>query len=926
MNSQKVSTFHHKSGGWRAARYLVIALALGGWLTGTAFAQQEEANASETSKPVSAATSSATKASTPAPKSTSSDSTARQDFPEMKDDLTAPPPGVNVGNYNIKSSIDLGWRYNDITGSQNNYDTMVNLHQGPRLFDFSFNAHSINHDGALFDTMTFNGFGFGGDPDDVVRMRMTKNKWYNFDGTYRRDKYFWNYNLLDNPLNPVPASTFPAGTAVPSVTINYSPHALDLTRRMTNLNLTILPQSRVSVRLGYAHELLQGPSLSSVHFGTEPLLFQDWKNTTNIYHAGFDFHFLQRTTLSYDQFVQHFKSDTSFADSPDNNPNGLFNQLSTFGYQLSNGVPVDLGITPQGSPTRPCVTGPTTTPPTASPTACSAYLSYTRNGRPRVTIPTERFSFQSSYFHNFTMNGNLSYSSADSSMKDYAELFNGLETRTNGRGDSVNAQTFAKEVLVNGNWTGVYQVTSKFRILDTFNYNTYRLPGQYDFLDMGFFLQAPQNGQSGMLLPFGQFNSTDCPPPFTAATCPQHSSSSAADMAVGTTSNFLGQEIRTNTFQLSYDFTPHIGGHVGYRYLNRKIHDSSATLYSAEIYYPGGTVGANRGDCNFSGTGPVPASFPVFTSDEPPVQRGTCTIQADGSRVFVGAADGNDTMHNLAADINGNSALAGIWVRPQNNLRASFNVELFSADQAFTRITPRLLRHYQFNTTYTPVNWAEITGDVDIVDSSDNVTYVSDVEHNRSYSISTVFTPNSRLSFDLSYNYNDIYTQAFDCWPAAASPVSTNVLLQGNPNPTPLNACPAAIAQPTAAPYGGMSIYMSKSNFAYADMMVKPTKQLTFDIGYAGSFVRGTTSWINSTTLDSVPFLNPLTPYGPLRFNYQLPYIRMTWNVYRGLSYVASWNYYGYNTRGDNNPAGLIPLGTQDFNGNNMTMSAKYSF
>ena len=108
--------------------------------------------------------------------------------------------------------------------------------------------------------------------------------------------------------------------------------------------------------------------------------------------------------------------------------------------------------------------------------------------------------------------------------------------------------------------------------------------------------------------------------------------------------------------------------------------------------------------------------------------------------------------------------------------------------------------------------------------------------------------------------------------------------------------------------------------------MVKPVKQLTFDLGYAGSFVRGTTSWINPSTFASVPFLNPYTPYGPLRFNYQLPYIRMTWNVYRGLSYVASWNYYGYNSRGDNNPAGLIPLGTQDFNGNNMTMSAKYSF
>lgn len=883
MMNHELSKSHHKLGGRRAARYFVIALALGGWLTGTAFAQQEEANAKNTSKPVSAVTSSTAKSSKPA--STSSPSTARQDFPEMKGDLTAPPPGIDVGNYNIKSSINLGWRYSDITGNQNNYDTFVNLQQGPRLFDFSFNAHSLNHNGALFDTLTVNGFGFGGDPDDVVRMRMTKNKWYNFDGTYRRDKYFWNYNLLANPFNPV-------GTIVPDVTINYSPHALNLTRRMTGLNLTLLPQSRVRVRLGYAHELLQGPSLSSVHFGTEPLLYQEWKNTTDIYHAGFDFHFLQRTTLSYDQFVQHFKSDTSFFDTPDVNANGLFNQFSTFGYQLSNGVPVDLGITPNNS----CAPDTSTTPPTSSPN-CSAYLSYTRTGRPRVTIPTERFSFQSSYFSNFTMNGNLSYSSADSSMKDYSEIFNGLETRTNGRGDTTNAQSFAKQVLINGNWTGVYQVTSKFRILDTFNYYTYRLPGQYNFLDMAFFLQAPQAGQSGMLLPFGQFNATDCPPPFTAETCPQHNNSSGADVSIGATSRYLGQGITSNTFQLAYDFTPHIGGHVGYRYLHRKVYDFEATTFNAEIFYPGGPAGATRGDCALDG-GQLPSE---------------CTLQADGSIIFSGPGADNDTEHELMTDEHGNSALAGIWIRPQNNLRASFNVELYSADESLTRITPRLLRHYQFNTAYTPANWVEITGDVNIVDSSNDVTYVNDEEHNRSYSITTVFTPNSRFSFDLSYNYNNIYTKAFDCFPTSAF---------GNE----AAACPPAISEGGVSPFGGLSIYQSKSNFAYADMMVKPTKQLTFTLGYAGTFVRGTTSWINPSTFFSIPFLNADTPYGPLRFNYQLPYVRMTWNVYRGLSYVAAWNYYGYNSRGNDNPTGLIPLGTQDFNGNNATFSAKYSF
>ena len=31
-------------------------------------------------------------------------------------------------------------------------------------------------------------FGYGGDPNDVSRLRVSKNKWYNFDALFRRDE------------------------------------------------------------------------------------------------------------------------------------------------------------------------------------------------------------------------------------------------------------------------------------------------------------------------------------------------------------------------------------------------------------------------------------------------------------------------------------------------------------------------------------------------------------------------------------------------------------------------------------------------------------------------------------------------------------------------------------------------------------------
>ena len=90
------------------------------------------------------------------------------------------------------------------TGNQDTYDTFVDLGAGPRLLDYTLDMRSLNHQGLLFDNLNFSNFGYGGDPNDVSRLRIEKNKWYDFSAVFRRDKYFWDYNLLANPLNPVP--------------------------------------------------------------------------------------------------------------------------------------------------------------------------------------------------------------------------------------------------------------------------------------------------------------------------------------------------------------------------------------------------------------------------------------------------------------------------------------------------------------------------------------------------------------------------------------------------------------------------------------------------------------------------------------------------------------------------------------------------
>src|ERR1039458_3387768 len=43
---------------------------------------------------------------------------------------TAEPDGVTRGGYQIHSSVELGYRSNDVTGSEDMYDTLVNLRTG----------------------------------------------------------------------------------------------------------------------------------------------------------------------------------------------------------------------------------------------------------------------------------------------------------------------------------------------------------------------------------------------------------------------------------------------------------------------------------------------------------------------------------------------------------------------------------------------------------------------------------------------------------------------------------------------------------------------------------------------------------------------------------------------------------------------------
>ena len=543
-------------------------------------------------------------------------------------------------------------------------------------------------------------------------------------------------------------------------------------------------------------------------------------------------------------------------------------------------------------------------------------------------MPTERLRFQSNYFKNFEMSGSFGYSTSDNVIPDYLETVNGWTARTAERGSTTGGPADAKRVSVNANWSGVYAVTDKLRILDEFRYDNWRIPGVWDTAETAVFgTPSPVPSVVGMLLSPGVFNSTTCTAAadYNQATCPQHSASSAADITNEIVTQFLGQNIKSNTFEVQYDFNRRYTAHIGYLYTNRKISSMDDVFDVGELYFPGGATAATspyflaaRGDCALTGTPPAlpPGCVPITTG---PLAG---AIQ-EGSPSNPVPEAGNDTSRNITT-INTQALLLGVVARPIDALRITGDFEFGYNDFSFTRIDPRHVQSYKIHANYRPRPWANVDGAVEIHENRDNVTTVNNLEHDRSYSFSALLMANRRLSVDFGYNYWDVYTQSEICFnysityaypnPAPPPPTLTGTAFASPPG-VATTACPIAGASVGPSGLGALSTYSSTDHFAHAAVMWKPMKRVTAMLGYGGSFVRGNTI-----------FLNQLTPSGTLDFNYQRPYASIAIELYRNLTYKMSWNYYGFTETGNPTPFGLAAIQSPNYNGNNATFSFRYAF
>ena len=448
---------------------------------------------------------------------------------------SGPPEGWEGAGYTIHQSTEIGYRVSDLSGSEQMYNTLVNLRQGPRFLDQSLSMQSQNHDGVLFDNLFITSFGWGGDPNNALRARIDKNKWYDFRSVFRRDQTDFNYNLLANPLNPPTSSPF--------LPVTSSPHSFYTRRRMSDFDLTILPQSKIDFRVGYSRNNVTGPSFSSVHEGTDALLFQDWNTTMNSYRFGVDVKVLPKTVISYDQFLDYYKGDTTW-------------QLAPFAQASLSGAPgtVELGLPINTQNKNPCAI----TPPATSlidPAGiltnidCNAFFNYNRSNRIRTSTPTERLSMHSSYFQWLELSASYAYSSSDMNGP-FNEFFNGLSSRSDLRQSTVSGPTSANSISNVADFSATVHISSHLRLVDTFRFWSYRIPETFISVETDW--TCINSATCSLLTPINGATTTAATP-------------SASFLS-------FNQQWTRNQADLVWDGSKRFGGHIGFRFGDKMFH------------------------------------------------------------------------------------------------------------------------------------------------------------------------------------------------------------------------------------------------------------------------------------------------------------------------------------------------------------------
>jgi hypothetical protein len=741
--------------------------------------------------------------------------------------------------YAIHQGVDLGGHIDSISGSGAMYDTMVNLHSGPRVLGETFEMRALpgtKH--TLLDSLTAISNGFGGDPNNFAKLDFYKGRVYEFSGIFRRDRQYFDYDLLGNPNIPGGQSIPIAGSTTPLAwpQVRQSPVMFNTVRRMTDTSLTLFPLSKVTFRAGYSQNVFEGPTLSpggSSNFFAESigaydaLLEQYQRNSTDDFTGAVDWKPWRKTKLTFEEQIDHYKADSYFTLAP-----------SSFIAQEADGTPVALGnwdsLTPYGSSAcaassmggNPLLSAPTAGGRPIINAACSVATSYIRSQPTRILYPTETFRFQSSSIKNIAMNGEVRYTQANMHLPNYYEQFRGLDVSTTSPAGGIRSIMFAgnalaKREVVAADYGIVWQATRTVTLSDQFDFSNVHQPGTAN-ISAGTTLETPATAGNETINYSGTLTAG---PSVTVEGSPN-----GAPLP-----DYFGQRFVTNNLTGSWDATPRATLSLTYRYQTHRIVQGAATGASSSVI-----------------------------------------------------------------DINENGGIFNVALRPTNHWDVNGTVEMLYDDNVFTPVGPRQTKHYRVHTIYRPRPWATISGAFNDLERHDNTNntgtapidgLIDHVDHSRVVSLGAVLAPNEHYGLDLNYAYSDVYAATNICYLNGSPTSGTSTSLPGAVTSATATLCPGVFTRGSTtilSDWGPSRDFMdAPTQYGSASLIFSPVKSIHSNVGYRISSVNGSRFFNDARDVN-----------GSLVSTYQSPYVNFAWTVHSGWVWKAEYNYYGYGEGG----------------------------
>ena len=768
--------------------------------------------------------------------------------------------------YSIHQSVDLGGRITNATGSQAMYDNLVNLQSGPRVQNETFEMRALpGQKNTLVDTLTAVGSGFGGDPVNFARMNASKGKIYDFTGLFRRDRRYFDYDLLGNPnipggqSIPIGPSNAPTGSfAWPQVL--QSPFMFNTVRRMTDVGVVLMPLSKLTYRLSYSKNLMEGPSLSPSGYQFakyNAILEEHQRNNTDDISAGLDWKPVRGTMITYEEQITHFKGDSYFTLNPssliaqeaDGTPVAIndYDSLSPYGIGACNTASMGNAYTAASGTTPASYTifSPPNTPgglPVINP-ACAVVTSYLRYQPTRSIFPTEVLRLQSASINNLSINGNVRFTNANMHLPNYTDSYQGLNRSTRELSYVGNASA-TRQVLA-ADLGAVWQATTNFALSDQISFSSMHQPGIVDFTS-GTTIATPTN-------PNETINYLG---PLTTTQAATGASTFEGSPNINTPgAGYTGQLYITNNLTGTLDVSTNSTFSLTYRHQNHVVAEG-------DPHHDPLPVGASIG--------------------------GTVTINEDAG-IFTAA------------------------VRPSANLDLNGSVEMAYADNALTPVSPRQLWHYRVHVRYRPKTWATISGAYNDLERHNNTNNnqaavaagddpyegpLDHVDHTRIASVSGMLFPNDHYGLDFNYAYTDVYAATNICFDNGAQNASAKpsaypgtATLTANGAP---NVCPGVFTRGSTtqlADWFGRDFMDAPTQYGSVSIRLSPVKPIQSNLGYRISSVNGSRFFNDARDVN-----------GSLVSTYQTPFVNLAWAVRPKVVLKSEYNFYGYGEGGPSGP------------------------